>query len=205
MFRTLKEKLLRYLYFGLIRVKNEVTKSKLDRDLGKLKKFGELNDIDLETRFICPERIELGSYIYIGPGAYMSGWGGISIANGTIIGPNLIIHSANHKFKDAKYIPYDETFDFRKVTIGENVWIGGNVIIVPGAEIGEGSIIGAGTVVSGKIPPMSIVVGNPCKIIKQRDGDHYKRLKSKDLIYLKNKKRKNIIPDVHSQFNDKND
>lgn len=202
MFNVLKERLLNSLYFNLIRVKNEIAQSKLERDLKRLKSCGTLNDIDWGTRFICPERIEIGSYIYVGPGAYISGWGGVSVGDGTIIGPNLAIHSANHNFKDSKYIPYDETFDFRKVTIGQNVWIGANVIIVPGSEIGEGCIVGAGTVVSGSIPPLSIIVGNPCKVIKQRDAEHYHRLKAENLIYLKNKKEKNIIPDVNSGYNE---
>lgn len=117
--------------------------------------------------------------------------------NGVIIGTNLVIHSANHHYKNSKYIPYDETFDFKKVTIGENVWIGGNVIITPGSNIGEGCIIGAGTVVSGTIPSLSIVIGNPCKIIKNRDYDHYYRLKNENKIYLKEKIEKNLKPKIN--------
>lgn len=122
--------------------------------------------------------------------------GNVSIHNGTIIGPNLVIHSANHKYIDSKYIPYDETFDFKEVIINENVWIGGNVIIVPGAVVGEGCIIGAGTVVSGNIPPLSVVVGNPCKVIKQRDETHYLRLKEEHAIYLEMKTKLGIKPKI---------
>lgn len=118
--------------------------------------------------------------------------GKVFINNGTIIGPNITIHSANHNYRNAKYIPYDETFDYRPVIIGVNVWIGGNVIIVPGAEIGEGSIIGAGSVVSGKIPALSIVVGNPAKIIRKRDDKHYFELKENNRIYLKAKFSKEL-------------
>ena len=110
------------------------------------------------------------------------------------------MHSANHNYKDSKYIPYDETFDFRKVTIGENVWIGGNVIITPGSTIGEGCIIGAGCVVSGIISPLSIVVGNPCKIIKTRDFNHYYKLKSENKIYLKEKIEKKLKPNIDDKF-----
>lgn len=152
-----------------------------------MKSIGQSCDINLKTTFINPENIEIGSYVYIGPNANINGLGKVSINSGTIIGPNINIHSANHNFRKAKFIPYDETFDYRPVKIGENVWIGGNVIIVPGTEIGEGCIIGAGTVVSGKIPALSIVVGNPAKIIDKRDDKHYFDLKEKDKIYLKAK------------------
>lgn len=149
--------------------------------------YGELNDISGDIKLYYPSNCSIASYVYIGPGAEINALGGVEIKSGVIIGPNLVIHSANHQYKNAKYIPYDEKFEKRKVVINENVWIGGNVILTPGTEIGEGAVIGAGCVVSGKIPPLSIVVGNPCKIIKKRDEEHYYRLKSEDRIYLKYK------------------
>lgn len=54
------------------------------------------------------------------------------------------------------------------ITIGNDVWIGRNVMLLPGANIGNGAVIGAGSVVAGNIPPYSIAVGNPCKVIKKR-------------------------------------
>lgn len=189
------KKILRYLYLNLnliSKVNLLFKKHRHDKLIDRFKSYGKLNEINFIAKILYPERLELGSYIYIGPNSYINALGSVEIKSGTIIGPNLTIHSANHKYKNAKYIPYDETFDFRKVTINENVWIGGNVIIAPGAEIGEGSIIGAGAVVSGKIPKLSIVVGNPCRVIKQRDEEHYYKLKSENKIYLKIKKENNL-------------
>ncbi|MFI2744583.1 acyltransferase [Zhouia sp. PK063] len=166
---------------------------KLNKSLKHLKSIGDYNDISHKTIIFHPNKMEIGSYIYIGPGARINALGGVEIHDGTIIGPNLSIYSANHMYKNAKFIPYDESFEFRRVIIGENVWIGANVILVPGAEIGEGSIIGAGAVVAGKIPPLSIVVGNPCKIISNRDEREYFELKKEGKIYLKYKKEKKTL------------
>ena len=55
-----------------------------------------------------------------------------------------------------------------KTTIGPDVWIGHGVIIKAGVSIGVGVVIGAGSVVTKDIPPYSIAVGNPCKVIKTR-------------------------------------
>lgn len=53
----------------------------------------------------------------------------------------------------------------KSIVLDRNVFIGRGSIILPGVFIGEGSIIGAGTIVRGKIPPFSLVIGNPCQII----------------------------------------
>ena len=56
--------------------------------------------------------------------------------------------------------------DEARVTIGHNVWIGGSVTILPGVNIGDNVTIGAGSVVVGDIPPNTVAVGSPCKVIK---------------------------------------
>lgn len=57
------------------------------------------------------------------------------------------------------------------ITINDNVWIGSMVSILPNTAIGDGSIIGCNSVVKGEIPPYSIAVGNPAKVIKKYDFD----------------------------------
>lgn len=53
------------------------------------------------------------------------------------------------------------------VTIGDNVWICAGVIVLPGVTIGSNCVIGAGSVVTKDIPPNSLAVGNPCKVIRE--------------------------------------
>ncbi len=63
----------------------------------------------------------------------------------------------------------DEVFSWReedKVQVGHDVWIGHGVIVLPGITIGNGSIVGAGSVVTKDVPPYSIVVGNPAKVLR---------------------------------------
>lgn len=49
------------------------------------------------------------------------------------------------------------------------MWLGGSVVVCPGVSIGENSIIGAGAVVTRSIPPNSVAVGNPARVIKALD------------------------------------
>lgn len=60
-----------------------------------------------------------------------------------------------------------------KTNIGNDVWIGNGAIVINGITIGDGSIIGAGAVVTKDIPPYSIVVGAPGRVIKKRFSDNY--------------------------------
>ena len=66
----------------------------------------------------------------------------------------------------SKTIEYQGT-TYSVVLEGDN-WIGANAIILSGAFIGKGSIIGAGAVVTGVIPPYSIAVGVPARVIGTR-------------------------------------
>ena len=49
--------------------------------------------------------------------------------------------------------------------------------IVPGVTIGEGAILAAGAVITKDVPPLSVVGGNPAKVIKYRDKEHFEALK----------------------------
>lgn len=53
------------------------------------------------------------------------------------------------------------------VEIADGVFVGAGVTILPRVKIGAWSVIGAGSVVRKDVPPFSMVVGNPAKVVKQ--------------------------------------
>ena len=55
----------------------------------------------------------------------------------------------------------------RPIIIGNGCWLGGGVIVLPGVTIGDGCVIGGGSVVTKDIPPNSLAVGNPCRVIRK--------------------------------------
>ena len=55
--------------------------------------------------------------------------------------------------------------------VGNDVWFGQNVTVLPGVHIGDGAIIGANSVVAEDIPPYSVAVGNPCRVVRKRFDD----------------------------------
>jgi len=55
-----------------------------------------------------------------------------------------------------------------KCATGNDVWIGSNAIVLRGVTVGNGAVIGAGSVVTKDVPPYSIVVGNPARVLRMR-------------------------------------
>lgn len=85
------------------------------------------------------------------------------------IAPNCTIIGANHNFQRTDIpIKHQGVSNRGGVVIEDDVWLGANCVVLDGVTIGKGSVIGAGSIVSRSIPPYSIAVGNPCKVIKSR-------------------------------------
>lgn len=111
-------------------------------------------------------------------GMTVLGAGEVSFGNNFHSGENCRIITQNHNFDHGTAIPYDGTYITKRVTIEDNVWLGDSVIIVGNVTIGEGAIVGAGAVVTKDVPAGAIVGGNPAKLIRYRDMEHYNRLKA---------------------------
>ncbi len=94
--------------------------------------------------------------------------GRITIGNGVRIAPYVFIIAANHRFEDLERPIYQQGLANAPVTIADDVWIGARVTVTAGVSIGCGSVIGAGAVVTKDIPPYSIAVGVPARVVKSR-------------------------------------
>ena len=115
-----------------------------------------------------------GARIDIGPGAQLSGTSiaarstTISIGRQVLIAPNCIIVDSDfhaHWPPEARATEPGMEGD-RPVTIGDYAWIGLNCIILKGVAIGEGAIIGAGSVVTKDVPPHTLAVGSPARVVR---------------------------------------
>lgn len=111
-------------------------------------------------------------------GMNIIGNGDCKIGNNFHSGQNCQIITQNHNYDGGVEIPYDKTIIKKSIVIDDNVWLGNNVIILGNVHIGEGAIIQAGSVVVSDVPPCSIAGGNPAKVFKMRDEEHYYTLKA---------------------------
>ena len=120
---------------------------------------------------MSPFYCDYGYNIYIGKnffanyGLTILDSGKVTIGDNVMIGPNCGIYTPNHPLNADERLNNEEIG--LPVSIGDNVWIGGNVVVLPGVYIGDNAVIGAGSVVTKNIPPYSLAVGNPCKVIKK--------------------------------------
>lgn len=128
------------------------------------------------SAFVHPQATVIGNVIigkdvYVGPSAVIRGdWGGIVIGDGCNIQETCVIHVfPGRSITLVRNAHIGHGAVIHGASIGENVLVGMNAVVMDRAVIGEGSIIGALTFVPADmvIPPRSVAVGNPAKIVKQ--------------------------------------
>ena len=113
-------------------------------------------------------QIKIGTRTYIGPYTCISGFGKIKIGNDCLIASHSSIYGHNHVFSDPHKKIAAQGFTVKGIVIEDDCWLGSGVKVVDGVTIGKGSVIGAGSVVPKDIPPYSVAVGVPAKVISQR-------------------------------------
>jgi acetyltransferase-like isoleucine patch superfamily enzyme len=111
-------------------------------------------------------KMKIGNNCWIGPNCFIQSPGHIEIGNHVGIGANVIIITSQHDLASTEKILINKPLKLEKVIIKDNVDIGAGAIILPGVEIGQGSMVGAGSIVTKDVPPGTIVVGNPAKVLR---------------------------------------
>lgn len=129
-----------------------------------------------ESSFVHPlaavtGNVIIGKNCYIGPGAAIRGdWGQIILEDGVNVQENCTVHMFPGKsitIKESAHVGHGAII--HGANLGRNCLIGMNSVIMDDAEIGDESIVGAMAFVKAetKIPPRSLVVGNPAQVIKE--------------------------------------
>jgi acetyltransferase-like isoleucine patch superfamily enzyme len=118
------------------------------REKGEVYHIGEGCSILPSTKIIDPYLTWIGNRVCLG--------------NCTLLGHDGAIEMLNQKFG----LKLDRV---GPVIIEDDVFVGEGAIVLPGTTIGAGSIIGAGTVVRNSVPPGSVVMGNPGKVVAKTE------------------------------------
>lgn len=130
-----------------------------------VKKIGK--NVNIETGAIFNPNIEIDDNSSIGVKCEIIGKA--TIGKNVMMGPEVILYSQNHKFKEKDKLIIEQGYDIEEgVIIEDDVWIGRRAIILPGVKVSKGTVIGAGAIVTKTFPEYSIIAGNPAKVIGER-------------------------------------
>lgn len=132
------------------------------------------------VQITAPFHVDYGKFIHVGNNCEINmncvflDCNLISIGNNVLIAPGVHIYTVFHPIKAEERLNTSGDSDFSfaisktaPVTIGDNVWVGGGSIIMPGVTIGSNVTIGAGSLVTKSIPGNVLVVGSPCRVVRE--------------------------------------
>ncbi|KAF3886815.1 MULTISPECIES: acyltransferase [Nostocales] len=122
----------------------------------------------VDVRAMNDTSIYIDEGTYIGPYVCLAGPGDIKIGKSCLIAAHTGIFANNHVFNDPTQNIAEQGVTRRGIVIGNNCWLGHAVTVLDGVTIGEGSVIGAGAVVAKDIPPYSVAIGVPARVVKSR-------------------------------------
>lgn len=158
----------------------------------RVQEWGGAGAVDERVKFQAPERMRFGRGVIIGANSFFAAAGSgeivvgnsvgfntnvhvnasmggtIRIGNYCMLGPNVVLRTADHKFESTVIQMQAQGHRIGDIVIGDDVWLGANVTVVGGVNIGRGAVVGAGAVVTHDVASMTVVGGIPAKIIKVR-------------------------------------
>ncbi len=114
--------------------------------------------------------VTLGERSWLGPFCLVYGNGGVTIGSNVLIAGHTSINTVSHAAERCDIPINDQPILTGPVVIEDDVWIGLNAVILQGVTLGHGSIVGAGAVVTHSIPPWSIALGVPARVVGRRQG-----------------------------------
>ncbi len=115
-----------------------------------------------------PARITIGDGTFLNLGVMVAALSLVEIGQHCMFANGCFVTDADHRIDDPVTPVTWQGFTSRGPTrIADNVWCGANVVVTSGVTIGERSVIGANAVVTRDIPPFSVAVGAPARVIRQ--------------------------------------
>jgi len=140
----------------------------LDAGLGKITVGAGSNICRYAILQALEGEITLGRDCLIGDFCNLYGQGGLRLGNDVQVSSGCRIVPKTNIFKDRGSRIIEQGYERRGICIEDDVWLGVNCVVLDGVTIGKGAVIGAGAVVTKSVPPFSVAVGVPARVIGER-------------------------------------
>jgi len=114
--------------------------------------------------------IRIGQDSLVGEYTVIRGQGGVTIGDRVYTSPLVQIVAVNHVFDDPNRSFVEQGITAEGIVIEDDVWIGSGAIICDGVQVGRGAVVAAGAVVTGDVPPHTVVAGAPARVVREIDG-----------------------------------
>jgi acetyltransferase-like isoleucine patch superfamily enzyme len=112
--------------------------------------------------------IRMGNFLSIGAYCTINSRSLIDIGSYVQIGTGVQLMAGSHSYDDPDTPTILQKRVSKGITVEDNVWLGNASIILDGVRIGRNSIVGVGAAVTKDVPPYTIVLGNPARVIQKR-------------------------------------
>jgi acetyltransferase-like isoleucine patch superfamily enzyme len=118
-------------------------------------------------------RMVIGTATLIGRRGVLSSGSYLEIGAYCLLAPQVYVASAEHLYEPVPFRPLMNTGirDYGSIIVEENCWLGINSVVSGPIRIGRGSVVGANAVVRQNVPPFSVVVGQPARIVRMFDPE----------------------------------
>ena len=131
--------------------------------------LGRWIHLGVDTALRCHEgTLTVGDKSVLGRGVSVNCYLDVEIGAAVLFADDIYVSDFDHKFADLTMPIKDQGISKARVRIEPDVWIGTKATITSGVVIGEGAVVGANAVVTRDLPPYSVSVGVPARVIKDR-------------------------------------
>ncbi len=131
--------------------------------------LGRWLHLGVDTALRCHEgTLSVGDKTVLGREVSINCYLDIEVGSSVLFADDIYVSDFDHKFADLAVPIKDQGIAKSRVRIEPNVWIGTKVTVARGVVVGEGSVVGANAVVTHDLPPYSVAVGVPARVIKDR-------------------------------------
>ncbi|MEN2281260.1 acyltransferase [Algoriphagus sp. SE2] len=116
-------------------------------------------DCNINCHTFIENDVLIGDRVTVKSGVFL--WDGLTVEDDVFIGPNVTF--TNDKYPRSKQYPEE----FQRTIIKKGASIGAASVILGGCTIGENSMVGAGSLVTRDVPPNTLVMGRPARVVRK--------------------------------------